>query len=133
MMPWVSSWPPPPLRRPVDRRTFRSPASAFVLGLLMGLATLAKSVHLGLVPFVLICALVTHLSSRPDGSSARHRFRSLAAALLVLGGFALATLAEFRENLSRYGNLTVMQEAVENRRAGRGAIDLMHAAGAVPG
>ncbi|HKI21525.1 MAG TPA: hypothetical protein VKA15_26760 [Isosphaeraceae bacterium] len=115
----------------LDRRTFRSRAATFALGLLVGLATLAKSVHLGLIPFVAICALVAHVPDRSDRASGRRWFRALGAPLLILAGFLVVTFAEFRDNSARYGRLTVEQESVQNRRSGRGVSDLVRAAGSV--
>jgi len=115
----------------LDRRTFRSRSSTLALGLLMGLATLAKSVHFGLIPFVSICAFVAHLPDRVGRSPGRRWFPALGATLLIFAGFLVVTFAEFRENRARYGSLTIMQESVQNRRAGRGVTDLMRAAGSV--
>ena len=115
----------------LDRRTFGSRASTFSLGLLVGLATLAKSVHLGLIPFVLICAFVACVPDRVVRTPGRYSFRALGATLFVTGGFLLATFAEFRDNLSRYGTVTAMQESVQNGREGRGVTDLVRATGSV--
>jgi len=116
----------------LDRRTFRSLPSALALGVLIGLATLAKTVHLGLVPFALFCALVAHLPEPAGRASGRLWFPCVRATLLVLAGFLTPTIGEFAENLTRYGSPTIMQESVQNSRAGRGAADLVRAAGSVP-
>jgi hypothetical protein len=116
----------------LDRRTFRSRASMFALGLLVGLAALAKSVNLGLIPFVLICAVVAHRPGRVGREVSNRWFPALGATLLLLSGFLVPTFAEFRENLARYGSFTVMQESVQNRRAGRGLTDLARATASVP-
>ncbi len=115
----------------LDRRTFRSRVSTFALGLVIGLATLAKSVHFGLIPFVMICALMAHLSDQLGRSPGRRWFPALGATLVIFAGFLLTTCAEFRENQGRYGSWTIMQESVQNRRAGRGVTDLVRAAGSV--
>ncbi|MGO9914391.1 MAG: phospholipid carrier-dependent glycosyltransferase [Isosphaeraceae bacterium] len=115
----------------LDRRTFRSRASMFALGLLVGLGTLAKSVHFGLIPFVSICALAAHFPDRLSRATGRGWFPALRATCLILAGFLVVTLAEFHANLVRYDSLTVMQESVQNRRSGRGMTDLVHAAGSV--
>lgn len=116
----------------LNHRTFRSRGFTLALGLLMGMATLAKSVHFGLVPFVLVCALAAHLPHRVAKAPGRHWLPALGATLLILTGFLVATVGEFRQNLARYGSLTVMQESVHNRRSGRGVTDLVRAAGSVP-
>ncbi len=80
----------------LDRHTFRSRGAMFGLGILMGLATLAKSVHFGLIPFVAICALATQLRERFGRPPRRHSLLPLGATLLIFAGFLLTTGAELR-------------------------------------
>jgi hypothetical protein len=115
----------------LDRSTFRFRGSTLALGLLTGLATLAKSVHFGLIPFILVCALAAHLPDRVAKVPGRRWLPALGATLLIFAGFLVATIGEFRQNLARYGSLTVMQESVRNRRSGQGVADLVRAAGSV--
>jgi hypothetical protein len=98
-------------------------AGSVALGVLTGLSILAKATNLGLVPFVACCWLVAVARDRIP-----RRRAALAAALLITGALAV-TQAELRFNLARYGQLTPMQEALANRKAGRTASDLLHVAG----
>jgi len=92
------------------------------LGLLTGLAILAKAVNFGLVPFVAACWLIAVIRVRaPRGRAI------VAAGLIALGAVAVAG-PELHANLSRYGALTPMVEAMENRAAGRTASDLFRTA-----
>jgi hypothetical protein len=115
----------------LDRRTFQTRASTLALGVLVGLAALAKSVHLGLIPFVWICALVAQQAETARRGTRQWWYRTLGTTLLLFAGFLAATIAEVRENLVRYGRLTIMQESVQNDRAGRAVTDLARAAGSV--
>ena len=97
--------------------------SAFGLGALVGLAVLAKTVNLGLLPFVAACWIVAiYRDGRGDRASRR---TILASALALLIGFVIVTQSEFRANWQQFGSPTVMQEAVANRAAGRGTADLV--------
>jgi 4-amino-4-deoxy-L-arabinose transferase-like glycosyltransferase len=101
---------------------------AFGLGALVGLAVLAKTVNLGLVPFVAACWAVAVRRDR-DGRQGRASSRKiLVSVLALLIGFAIVTQSEFRDNYRRFGSPTVMQEAVANRAAGRGTADLIRTA-----
>ena len=93
-------------------------ASSLGLGILVGLAVLAKSVHFGLIPFIAACWLWTTLRPR-DGHPRRLVLgRAFGMALALTCGFLVMTQSEFRANWTRFGSLTAMQEAVRNR-AGR--------------
>ena len=99
--------------------------SAFGLGVLVGLAVLAKTVNLGLLPFVAACWTVAMFRDR-DGRWDRAGTRMIfASALAILIGFVIVTQSEFRANWRQFGSPTVMQEAVANRAAGRGTADLI--------
>ena len=99
-------------------------ASTFGLGVVVGLAVLAKTVNLGLLPFVAACWLTALVRDRhADGGCVRLTLAFLSA-LALLVGFLVVTHAEVQANLDRYGSLTVMQESIENRQAGRGPADL---------
>jgi hypothetical protein len=103
-------------------------ASSFGLGMWVGLAVLAKSVHFGLIPFVAACWLWTTLGPR-DGHPRRLVLgRALGVALALTCGFLVMTQSELRANWTRFGNLTAMQEAVRNREAGYGLGDLLRTA-----
>jgi len=98
------------------------------LGMLVGLAVLAKSVHFGLIPFIAACWLWTTLRQR-DGHRRRLVLgRTLVGALALTCGFLVMNQSEFRANWTRFGSLTVMQEAVLNRQAGYGLGDLLRTA-----
>jgi 4-amino-4-deoxy-L-arabinose transferase-like glycosyltransferase len=115
----------------LDPRTFRLRGAMLALGVLMGLASLAKSVHLGLIPFVAVCALTVGSRDRV-GEVFRAAWRpALGSLALICAGFLATTFWEFRHNYSQYRSFTVMQESVENRLAGRTSADLMRAAGSV--
>jgi len=99
-------------------------ASTFGLGVLVGLAVLAKTVNLGLLPFVAACWLTALVRDRHADGGRAWLTMAFNSALALIIGFLVVTQAEFQANLNRYGSLTVMQEAVENRQAGRGPADL---------
>jgi hypothetical protein len=108
-------------------RLGRRPAwCGLALGLVAGLAALAKATNLALAPFALACWLVR--LSRERGRGARVW---LAGAMLATGGLALVT-GEVRFNLARYGLPTAMQEAVIHRIGGRTPADLLRAAATIP-
>jgi hypothetical protein len=105
--------------------------STFLLGLLLGLAVLAKTVNLGLIPFVAVCwmvAIYRDSAGQRDHASTR---KALASALALLIGFLVVTQSEFRANWLQFGSPTVMQEAVANRAAGRGTADLIRTTGTI--
>ncbi len=99
-----------------------------VAGLAIGLATLAKSVHLGLVPFAAAWGI---------GLAWRHR-DVLTRRRILAGGVVMALAASvvvgpnLVTNVQLYGGLTPMQEAVKNRRDGLTTADLLDAAKRVP-
>lgn len=101
------------------------PLHFVAIGLLTGLAVLAKAVNLALVPFVACCWLGFVVQSRLSVG------RAIAAAVIVAASFLAVTQAELRSNLKRYGSPTAMQEAVVNRARGRTAADVARAALAV--
>lgn len=92
------------------------------LGLFAGLAIAIKAVNFGLLPLLAAAWLFSAIRLRisPIGSAAGGAVLGLVL-LLVLQG-------EFRENLSQYGVLTAMQEAIHNRRQGRSSADLIRTA-----
>ncbi|MFQ5423441.1 MAG: hypothetical protein ACE5F9_05610 [Phycisphaerae bacterium] len=100
----------------------RTTLASIGLGVCRGLAILAKSSSLALLPFVLFV----------PASFAWHRRlairRAALAALLIVAAAGAVTLHRFRFNLAHYGVLTPMQEAVENHEHGRGFDDLVRAA-----
>ncbi|MBN2489337.1 MAG: hypothetical protein JXQ29_00610 [Planctomycetes bacterium] len=95
---------------------------AVALGALLGLAVLAKTVNLALLPLVACGWFVLWLDRR----------LSLPAALgsLVLFVFAAGavTWSYFWSNLTQFGTLTLMSEAVANRAAGRGVVEMLETA-----
>lgn len=95
---------------------------AFWVGPVIGLAVLAKAVHLALAPFVVVVWLAV---SRRDRVPIR---RALTALVVLALGTLSPIMPEIADNLTRYGSLTPMQEALVNRAAGRTAADLMHTA-----
>ena len=100
----------------------RAALASIVAGVSWGLAILAKSSSLALLPFVLFVpasfAWHRRLSAR----------RAALAALLIVAVAGAVTLHRFRFNLAHYGVLTPMQEAVQNHEHGKGAGDLVRAA-----
>ncbi|MCK6486555.1 MAG: hypothetical protein L6R00_20795 [Phycisphaerae bacterium] len=105
--------------KPLFRTTSLGPTvlQCIALGGLIGLAVLAKSVNLALVPFALTCIVWSGLRGRLSAAATVGR---LAAAMIVL---AAITQHYFRFNMTHFGLLTPMQEALVNREAGRGAGD----------
>jgi hypothetical protein len=106
-------------------------ALPFGLGLLVGLAVLAKAVNLGLLPFVAACWLANLIRDGTTGSGSARTIRSAGSALAFVMGFLLVTQSEFRANWQRFGSPTSMQEAVINREAGRGTADLIRSMGSI--
>ena len=93
-----------------------------LLGVCLGLAILAKAVNLGLAPFVAFCWLVVVVQGRVGWRRALG-----SAAVVALGSLAVCG-PELYGNLTRYGALTPMVEAVLNRKNGMTSVDLLHAA-----
>lgn len=95
------------------------------VGLLIGIAILAKAINFALAPFALACWT---LSFARSGAT---RLRALGAGIAC----ALACLAtvqgELRHNLSLYGGLTPMQESVKNRTEGKTIADTLRCAGKI--
>jgi hypothetical protein len=100
----------------------------FGLGMVVGLAVLAKTVNLGLLPFIGACSLTALFRDRPDVGTRVTTGTFLAVALSLVLGFLTTTQSEFRANWERFNSPTVMQESVANRAAGRGTADLIRAA-----
>ena len=96
----------------------------FGVGVLVGLAILAKAVNLALVPAIGAGWLLRASSrDRPAGITPL----LLSATMLVVGA-GMTVQGELRRNLSRFGMLTPMQEGVVNLRAGKTTADLLAAA-----
>lgn len=95
---------------------------SLAIGLVIGVAILAKAVHLALLPLAAFCLVLLWLSGRIRAAHA------LAASLCVLIGAALPTQAYFRANLARFGSITPMQEAVINQLTGKTTTDLADSA-----
>ena len=100
-------------------------ASSFGLGVVVGLAVLAKTVNLGLLPFVATWWTIAVFRNRNGQWIFVSTRQAFASAVAVLIGFLIVTQYEFRDNWRKFGSPTVMQEAVANRAAGRGAVDLV--------
>jgi len=95
---------------------------SIALGLLTGLAVLAKSVNLGLAPFVAFCWLVASYQRRAPLTRALTSAMAVAVASLVVCG------PELVSNLFRYGAVTPMVEAMQNRKNGLTVHDLLQTA-----
>ncbi len=93
-----------------------------LLGVFVGFAVLAKAVNLGLAPFVVFCWLAVSVKRRVAW------LRALASAALVALGALAVCGPELYANLARYGAITPMVEAMQNRKNGLTAVDLFHAA-----
>ncbi|MGE3820985.1 MAG: hypothetical protein AB7I30_16355 [Isosphaeraceae bacterium] len=91
------------------------------LGVVVGLAVLAKASNLALLPFV---GLAWMIGVRRHQVTTR---RAAMSALLLPLGFLSVTQAEMRFNLGGFGTLTAMQEAVINRREGRTTAEFLAA------
>ncbi len=103
-------------------------ASSLGLGMTVGLAVQAKSVHFGLIPFIATCWLLTSWRERDVLARRLALGRALVGALALTCGFLAMNLSEFRGNWTRFGSFTVMQESILNRRAGHGLDDLLRTA-----
>src|SRR5262249_39245478 len=113
-------------RGPLGRRPA---ACALALGLTAGLAALAKATNLALMPFAAACWLVRAVRGRGGG---RGGVRVWLAGVLLAAGWVALMQDALRFNLAHSGQPPPMQEALLNRRAGRSAADLLHAAAAIP-
>ncbi len=111
--------------------THRHLIVAFGVGLLVGLAVLAKAVNLGLLPFIAACWLAAFVRDGDHDRGGVRVIQAVASALVLATGFLLVTQSEFRANYQRFGSPTVMQEAVANRTAGRGTDRLIETAGSI--
>jgi Dolichyl-phosphate-mannose-protein mannosyltransferase len=108
-----------------------SVAATLGLGLVVGMAVLAKTVNLGLLPFVAACWLTALIRNRDGAGVSVRTIRALGSASILLMGFLLVTHSEFLANFKRFGSPTVMQEAVVNRAAGRGTANLVRTASSI--
>ncbi|MFO0973988.1 MAG: hypothetical protein U1A27_11195 [Phycisphaerae bacterium] len=102
------------LRGRVDR-----PMHWAAAGGLIGVAILTKTVHLSLLPFAGAVIGVEWLRGR-----ARLRQAAVALAALLVPAAALVG-PSLAENLRQFGSLTLMQEAIANRAAGRTTADIL--------
>ncbi|OLN25219.1 hypothetical protein DVDV_3526 [Desulfovibrio sp. DV] len=93
-----------------------------LLGILVGLAVLAKATSLSLVPALGLAVLW-------QGRQPGRRRAALAAALALAAGYLLVAGWYHGASLARFGQLTGMQEAVLNARQGYGPGKLLTAAG----
>jgi hypothetical protein len=94
-------------------------------GALIGLAILAKATNYALLPFAAACVLMMRISLGPRPAPA-----TITAAAMALGVVAVI-YPEVASNLTNYGFLTPMQEAIVNRQAGKTPHDLLRAAAAM--
>ncbi len=91
----------------------KSAAVSVLCGVLLGLAILAKTLSLTLIPFAVIvfASLAWQKKIRP--------LRAAAYCLLLLLAAGAVTFPYFRFNVQHFGMLTPMQEAVANSEDGR--------------
>jgi hypothetical protein len=106
-------------------------AFTFGLGMLVGLAVLAKTVNLGLLPFVGACWLAALFRDRNHEGGRVRTITALGSASALVIGFLIVTQSEFRANWERFESPTIMQESVANRAAGRGTADLIRTTGSI--
>ena len=99
----------------------RPMTAAAIGGAALGLAILAKSVNLALLPFAFAVFFI------PGESGRASLQRRCVSAALLLAVVASLTATYFLASIDRFGSLTPMQEAVENQRQGRGFTDLVRA------
>lgn len=90
-------------------------------GLLLGLAILAKTINLALIPFV-VFVFASLLWKRRITSR-----RAVLGLGLVFGLAVAVTFPYFHFNLTHFGMLTPLQESVTNRDAGKDIGDLVQA------
>jgi hypothetical protein len=95
------------------------------IGVVIGLAILAKATNLSLVPFAGFCWLVVAIRERLSAG------RTVAAGLALAVGCLAVVQSDLRSNLATFGTPMPMQEAVINRSLGRTASDLLAAAARV--
>lgn len=96
------------------------------MGLLAGLAVLAKATGASLVPLVAGSWLYVVIRHRTPAR------RALASGVASAVGFSILVGPEVLHNLSTYGVPTSMQEAILNHQHGRGAGDLLRVAADFP-
>jgi hypothetical protein len=97
-------------------------ASGAVAGAATGLAILTKTVNLALAPFGIMAGFLFAWRDRAG------RARIFAVPTTFLVGLLLICGWYFFGNLKTFGLLTPMQEAVQNKAAGRGLSDAVHCA-----
>lgn len=105
----------------LTRARHRPVLAAAIGGAALGLAILAKTVNLALLPFAVVVFLIPG-----DGGRTSLKRRCVSAALM-LAVVATLTAPYFLASIERFGSLTPMQEAVENQRQDRGFTDLLRA------
>lgn len=111
--------------KPRGTAGLRGAGRAAALGALTGVAVLAKATVLPLVPvFVVVLALPAFRR----GLSRRQRLAALAGPCAFLVGYAAVAGAYHLHYLTRFGQLTGMQEAIYTSRRGFGLAALLGAA-----
>jgi hypothetical protein len=98
---------------------------------LIGLAVLAKTVNLGLLPIGAVCWLAALFRDRTGEAGRVTLIKGVVSAVALLLGFLVVTQSEFRANWERFGSPAVMQESVTNRANGRGTADLIRTTGSI--
>lgn len=91
-------------------------------GMVTGLSILAKTVNMAIAPFAVGVALAQGVWRRADAAKA------LGSAAAMIVGLLLICGTYFYHNLTTFGLLTPMQEAVQNRAAGRTMADALETA-----
>ena len=98
---------------------------AILAGAVNGASVLAKTVNLALLPFI---AIVFVMPVWNHQLSAKRAATAMCLVLLIAGA---VTFEYFRFNMTHFGVLTPMQEAVDNKADGKDFADFARAAGQV--
>lgn len=89
------------------------------LGVLCGLAVLAKATAIAVLPTVMIGFLVSGICRRECF------FRAIFLCCIALGAYVLTAGEYHADSLQKYGGITAMQEAVDNRNNDKGVAELI--------
>lgn len=112
-------------RNPAEISLARDLGGAGLVGLLAGLAVLAKATAMVLIPLFGVGLALRYVPWKQPGLL-------LGAAALMAAGYLAVAGPYHSASLDRYGTITGMQEAVKNREAGKGLGELVGSATSIP-
>lgn len=104
----------------------RSLIMAICLGILCGLAVLAKATAIAVLPVIMMGFFISGIRRRG------YFVRTMLICCVVLGAYTMTAGKYHVESMQHYGGITAMQEAVDNRNNGKGLLDLIQIIPSMP-